>query len=123
MLRSRNQTGAVTAEAAVVLPLLGLMAFGLTWVISLAVVEARAQDAAREAARVVARGESTAAGVAEAERVATAGAGVTVHRGSDEVVVEVTAPVRGPGGMLRVLPSLRIRAQAVAALEPGEVDP
>ena len=71
---SRDERGAVTAETAVVLPMIAVFAVGLAWLVSLGVVEVRAQDAAREAARVVARGESVAAGTAYARRVATPGA-------------------------------------------------
>jgi Flp pilus assembly protein TadG len=113
----RTQRGAVTAETAVVLPMIAVFAVGLAWLVSLGVVQVRAQDAAREAARVVARGESAATGTTYARRVATAGATVTIDRSRTSVVVTVDAPVDGPGGFFRFLPSYTVRARSVAALE------
>lgn len=52
----------VTAETAMVLPFVVLMAIALTWVVTLGVTQMRLADAAREGARTVARGESIAAG-------------------------------------------------------------
>jgi len=107
----------VTAETAVVLPMIAVFAVGLAWLVSLGVVQVRAQDAAREAARVVARGDSTATGTAYARRVATEGASVAIDRSGGSVLVTVSAPVDGPGGFFRFLPSYEVHARAVAALE------
>jgi hypothetical protein len=115
----KDEDGAVTAETAVVLPMIAVFAVGLAWLVSLGVVQVRAQDAAREAARVVARGESVEAGSAYARRVATPGAGVAVERDGSTVVVTVRAPVDGPGGFFRFLPHYTVQARAVAAVEGG----
>jgi Flp pilus assembly protein TadG len=114
-----GQRGAVTAETAVALPVIAVFAVGLAWLVSLGVVQVRAQDAAREAARVVARGEPVAAGTAYARRVATAGARVSVSSGRGTVVVTVQAPVQGPGGFFGFLPRYTVRARSVAAVEGG----
>jgi Flp pilus assembly protein TadG len=114
---SSDERGAVTAETAVVLPMIAVFAVGLAWLVSLGVVQVRAQDAAREAARVVARGESVAAGTAYARRVATSGADVSVARDGATVVVTVRAPVEGPGGFFRFLPGYTVQARSVAAVE------
>lgn len=119
-MSSRNQRGAVTAEAAVVLPILAVFTVGLAWLVSLGVAQIRVQDAARETARVVARGDSSAIGTALARRVAPPGAGVLVSRQQDTVVVTVRAPVQGPGGFFAFLPELDVHAQAVAAVEGGQ---
>jgi Flp pilus assembly protein TadG len=113
----RDERGAVTAEAAVVLPLLAVFSVGLAWLVSLGVAQVRVQDAAREAARVIARGESPAAGTSAAQKVAPRGATVTVHSGGDTVDVGVTAAVRGPGGFFSFLPEVDVHADSVAALE------
>jgi hypothetical protein len=118
-----GQRGAVTAETAVVLPMIAVFAVGLAWLVSLGVVQVRAQDAAREAARVVARGDSVATGTAYARRVATAGAGVSVERAGDTVVVTVRAPVDGPGGFFRFLPRYTVQARSVAAIEGTGAEP
>ncbi|SEH60483.1 hypothetical protein SAMN04489835_1933 [Mycolicibacterium rutilum] len=68
----------------------------------------RCVDAAREAARLAARGDD---GVAVARTLAPDGAAVQLGRDGDYVVATVTA--RSP------LPGLTIGARAVAALEPG----
>ena len=106
----------MTVEAAVVI-------FGLVLVLVLgsaavaAVIgQVRCVDAAREAARLVARGEP--------ERVdsmvgalAPAGATVAVHTEDDTVRVEVTAE---PAGGL--LPGVHLRARAFAVLEAASAD-
>lgn len=113
----RDQRGAVTAETAVVLPLLAIFTVGLVWMVSLATVHSRAVDAAREAARVVARGESVGAASTLARSVA-GDARVRISSGGDQVTVVVSAPVKGPGGLFAFLPATTVSARAVAAREP-----
>ena len=117
MRRRRDETGAVTAEAAVVLPVLVLFALGLAWLVALGATQVRALDAARETARAVARGEDRQAGIGLGARVATAGAVISVTQEGDTVAVTVDAPVRGPGGLFALLPAYHARATAVAAAE------
>lgn len=114
-----GQQGAVTAETAVVAPVLALFTVGLAWLVTIGVVHARVVDAAREAARAVARGESVAAGTALARRAGPEGTRVVVSTDGGLVVVTTTAPVRGPGGLFGFLPAFTVHAQAVAAPEPG----
>lgn len=68
-------------------------------------------DAAREAARLAARGADNVA-VGVARRVGPVGATVDLRREGDFVVARVHAPVR-------FLPGLQVAAEAVAALESG----
>jgi hypothetical protein len=112
-----DERGAVTAEAAVVLPVLVLVALGLAWVVALGVAEVRVADAAREAARALARGDPEAQGATLARQVAPGGARVLVTHGDGLVRVRVSAPVPGPGGVLGFLPSFTASADAVAAEE------
>jgi Flp pilus assembly protein TadG len=119
MHRRSSQDGAVTAETAVVLPMIAIFAVGLAWLVSLGVVQVRVQDAAREAARVAARGDSVVTATSYARRIAPAGARVTIARSGGSVVVTVEAPVDGPGGFFRFLPDYTVRARSVAALEGG----
>lgn len=119
MPRSRDESGAVTAEAAVVVPVLLLVAVGLTWLVALGVTQVLALDAARETARAVARGEGVGAGIDLGLRVATPGARISVRDEGETLLVTVEAPVRGPGGLFAFLPAYRVSAQAVAAEEPG----
>jgi hypothetical protein len=116
----RSEAGAVTAEAAVALPVLVLLAVALSWVVCLGVTQVRAVDAARETARSLARGESSASGIALGERIAPAGAQFQVRHDGDVVSVTVSAQVRGPGGVFRFVPGFLAHAEAVAAMEPGQ---
>jgi hypothetical protein len=120
-MRSRqDEAGAVTAETAVALPVLVVLALGLAWLVALGGTEVRALDAARETARAAARGDDRAASVGLGRRVATPGAQITVHDEGATIEVTVDAEVRGPGGIFGFLPAYHARAAAVAAKEPGE---
>jgi hypothetical protein len=119
MVAGRDESGAVTAEAAVVLPVLVLFTLGLAWLVALGATQVRALDAARETARAVARGEDRATSVGLGRRVATGGAQISVLDEGATVRVRVDAPVRGPGGIFALLPTYHARADAVAAKEPG----
>jgi TadE-like protein len=114
-----RQDGAVTAEAAMVLPVLVLFLLALVWLVGLGVAQVRVVDAAREAARAAARGEGAAAAVALARRVAPAASSAQVSQGGQRVHAVVSCAVRGPGGLLALLPPVRVRAEAVAVREPG----
>ncbi|MGN6252374.1 MAG: TadE family type IV pilus minor pilin [Marmoricola sp.] len=114
--RETDDAGAVTAEAAMVLPLLAVVAMGLAWMVGLGVAQGRAQDAAREAARVVARGDAPARARALARRVAPR-ATVSVQVDGGRVVVEVEAPLRGPGGVFAFVGHPSVTARSVAARE------
>lgn len=111
--------GAVSAEAAVVVPLLVALALVLVWLVSLAVTQVRVVDAAREAARSAARGDSEATAVSAGSRVAPDGATIEISSSGDEVEARVSAEVRGPGGLLAFLPPVEVGSTAVAAREPG----
>ena len=93
-----GERGMATAELAVITPLAVVVAVLLLWTASLGVTQVRLTDAAREAARMVARGEP----VADAEQVARDQApegstvAVTERDGVVEVVVSVRATLPGP---------------------------
>ena len=115
--RARRERGAVTAELALGLPLLLALTVGLVWLLAVGVAQVRVVDGAREAARMLARGDADAEAVARGVRVAGPDSRIhVVHRG-DEVEVTVTRPFDGPGGVLEVLPSVDLEAVAVAATE------
>jgi Flp pilus assembly protein TadG len=107
--------GSFTAELAAGLPALMLLLLaGLTAVVA---VSTRLQclDAAREAARAAARGDS---GPAAAARVAPDGSEVDVVADADTVTATVIARVRVLGGSL---PAVTVRGTAVAAREPEPI--
>ena len=115
----RNARGAVTAELALVLPLLVAVTMGLAWLLAVGASQLRAVDAARETARAVARGDSPAAALAVGQRVAPDGAAVRISSEGGQVRVTVTSEVTGPGGIFDALPSARLHAEAVAVMEEG----
>ena len=116
--RATDQTGAVTAETAVVLPVIVVFALSMAWLVSIGLVQVRAIDAARETARAAARGEDAGAAVGLGRRVASKGSTISVDRSGQSVVVTVTSPVAGPAGLFEAWSGFRVRAEAVAAVEP-----
>jgi hypothetical protein len=115
---TRGQRGTVTAETAMVLPLMVAVAVALAWLLALAATEVRVVDAAREVARAAARDEPRSSAIGLGRRVAPRGATITVQQRDDVVVVRVRSQVRGPGGLLDFLPKTQVHAEAVAAREP-----
>jgi len=116
-MRMRNDNGAVTAETAIALPILTVFTLTMVWFVSWGITAVRAQDAAREAARVVARGDPVPVASELARRVAPAGSAVSVQTNPRSVLVVVTARVRGPGGAFGFLPGITVHGQAEAATE------
>ncbi|RNL62190.1 pilus assembly protein [Nocardioides marmoriginsengisoli] len=119
MKRRRTDEGAVTAEAAVALPVLVLLAAALAWLVCFGVTQARTVDAAREVARALARGDDQVGAIALGRRVAPGGSRFEVRYDGEDVVVTVTARVRGPGGVFDLVPALPARSVAIARKEPG----
>lgn len=118
LVRARDtEGGAVTAELALVLPILVAATIGLVWLLSVGAAQVRMVDAAREAARAAARGDDDAAAVARGLAVAPGGSRVTIGRSGAQVRVVATGHVRGPGGLFAFLPGVELRAEAVAASE------
>lgn len=107
----------MTAELAVVLPVLLVVTAGLVWLLVVGTAQVRVTDAAREAARALARGDSEAAATAVAARVAPHGSRVEVVRSGGEVVVTVTGTVAGGDGLLALVPGAEVRASATALEE------
>lgn len=115
--RVRDEAGAITAETAVVLPMIAAFTMTMVWLLSLGIAQARTVDAAREAARAMARGDTVAQARSWGERVAPDGSRFAIEQGDRAIVVTVAAPVRGPRGMFGFLPPFTVHAQAVAAPE------
>ena len=107
----------MTAELAMALPLLLAVTIGLVWLLSVAAAQVRVVDAAREAARAVARGDDIGASVAAGTRVAPDGGVVTVSTSGSEVRAVATARISGPGGLFGFLPGVTVQAEAVALAE------
>ncbi len=114
-----DESGAVTAETAVALPVIVVFALSMAWLVSIGLVQVRAIDAARETARAAARGDGAGDAVGLGRRVAGKGSTVSVTRSGGSVVVTVTSPVAGPAGLFEAWSGFRVRAEAVAAVEPS----
>ncbi len=109
--------GSVTAEAAMVLPVLLIVLAMALWVLAAVSAQLRCTDAAGVGARAAARGDAPAAVVAAARTVAPAGASVQVQPEQRVVQVVVRVEVRPLGGALRALPGFQVSGRAVAARE------
>ncbi len=112
-----GQAGSVTAETAVILPLLLVVLTAAISVLAIVGAQLRCVDAARSAARVAARGDSLDLVRSTGERSAPAGAAVRLISTADTVEVVITAEVRPLGGALRIVPVVAVRGRAVAARE------
>ena len=106
----------VTAETAIVLPVLLLVLAAAVAAVVVVGAQLRCIDAAREAARAAARGDTAAEVRQIAARAAPGGATTAVHPVGSTVTVTDTAPVRPLGPVLR---RVRVTASATAELEPG----
>ena len=102
----------MTAETAVVLPVLVLFVTALVWGLLVVAAQIQCVDAARTGARAAARQDPVAAVTEVAREAAPRTARVTVTREGEHVRVVVVA--RPPG--LGVLP-LELREEAVAEAE------
>jgi hypothetical protein len=102
----------VTAEAAVVLPALVLVAMALVWALLAASAQIQCLDAARAGARAAARQDPPEAVLTTTRSAAPPGARVQVSREGDLVRVTVTASAPGPDAL-----SLELSDEAVALAE------
>lgn len=106
----------VTAETAIVLPVLLLVLAAAVAAVVVVGGQLRCVDAAREAARAAARGDAAAEVRRIAAHAAPSGATTQVDPRGNTVTVTVTAPVRPLGP---ALPRVHVSASATAELEPG----
>ena|SRR5215218_159436 len=110
----------VSAETAVVLPVLLLVLVGAVAAVTVVGAQLRCVDAAREGARAASRGEDPAVVTALVARAAPRGAGSTVSAGGAEVRVTVSARIAPLGPVpLRIT----VSAEAVALREPSGIEP
>ncbi|MGF1342436.1 TadE family type IV pilus minor pilin [Streptomyces flavovirens] len=104
--------GAVTAEAAMAVPVLVAFVLALVWALVAASDQIRCVDAARAGARAAARSEPEAAVLAAARAAAPGGAQIGVERSGGLWRVRVRSPAPGPGGL-----ALTLSAEAAALAE------
>ncbi len=109
----------VTAETAVVLPVLAAVTVTLVWLLSLGIAQVRCVDAAREAARLAARGDLDSA-TAVARAAGPQGAVVDISRSDGMVTVTVSVAARPDLPLLGHLPAVVLTASAVSAEEGAD---
>lgn len=107
----------VTAELATIAPFAVAFSFLLLWVVSLGLTQVRLADASREAARMIARGESIQEAEGVVRRHSPSGAEVTVDSESGAVTVTVTARSRMPLPFFSGIGSQEMESSSVAAVE------
>lgn len=113
----RSDQGSVTAEAAVVLPVVAAFALTLVWMVSVGIAQIQVVDAARDAARGLARGDDLAAAVSAARRSAPAHAVIQVSYDAETVNVAVSSDQRGPGWLFIPLPAVTLHAESTVEVE------
>ncbi len=109
--RLADGAGGVTVEAAFAIAALVVVLILCVAGLTAVSMQVRCIDAAREAARLAARGDDGSASGA-AQGIAPDGAAVRLRRDGEFVIARVTA--NSP-----LLPGITIAAEAVAAAEPG----
>ncbi|MFE0511395.1 TadE family type IV pilus minor pilin [Streptomyces sp. NPDC058964] len=102
----------MTAEAAVVLPVLMAFTMALVWGLFVVAAQIRCVDAARTGARAAARQDPADAVVAVTREAAPSGAKIKITRAGDQVRVTVVAEPP----LLSGLP-FEVREEAVASAE------
>ncbi len=110
---TERAVGSVTAELAVLMPGVLLLLTCLTGVWTVVGAQLRCADAARSAARVLARGQGAADALAAARRDAPAASQVSFAASGAVVRVQVLTRVRPLPGA----PAIALRAAAVAVPE------
>ncbi|MFJ2816108.1 TadE family type IV pilus minor pilin [Streptomyces sp. NPDC091279] len=112
----RHDAGFVTAESAMVLPVLVMFVLALLWGLLMVVTRIQCVDAASAGARAAARQDPHEAVVRVTREVAPRDAKVTIGREGEQVRVVVVARPRGLGAL-----PFEVREEAVAAAEDAEV--
>jgi len=100
---TERDAGMVLLETALSIPLLAFVAVGLAWALTVASASLSLGDAARAAARDIARGQSAEDAVARAT-ASVPGATAQLESNGDEAVVVLTDVVRAPIPLLAGIP-------------------
>lgn len=115
--RADADRGMVTAELATVAPFGVALTLLLVWVVSLGLTEVRLTDSAREAARLVARGESVGTAEKAARRHAPQGTTVDVDVDDGVATVRVRTTSRLPVPFFSGVGARSVEAEATAVME------
>ncbi len=109
----------VTAEIAVAMPVLVVMLAAALTAVSVIGGQMRCVDAAREAARALARGDSMSSARSLALAAGPRGAKLTATVEETQVRADVRSRIDPVG----LLPAFTVSAEAVASPEPGSGEP
>lgn len=121
-MTTRDDRGSVTAEAALVLPVLLAVTGLLVWLLGAGIAQVQCVDVARDAVRALARGEPEAEVLAEARKAAPDGADVDLHNSGDTVRLRVSHEATPPGDLLDQVLSIPVAATAAMPVEAGGRD-
>lgn len=113
----RSERGMATAELMTVAPFGVMLVLLLLWVVSLGLAEVRVTDSAREAARLVARGETLETATTAARQGVPADTKVEFDVSEGVVTVRVQARSEMPVPFFSGIGSQDIAAEASAVLE------
>jgi hypothetical protein len=94
-------------------------ALALVWLVSLGFAHVQAADAARDAAREIARGGDQGTATVAARRTAPDSASIVLDREGDLVTVSISFASRPPSWLLVPVPSVDVHASATVAAEDG----
>jgi hypothetical protein len=114
-----SERGAVTAELAILMPVLLALFLLALWAVGAVITNIRCIDAARDTARATARGEPPGAAQRVGQRSAPRDASIEITRRGDDIHVTVAATHAWP--LLHGLPS--IPAKAEATIQSESIDP
>lgn len=109
----------VTVETAVVIPVLVALTLILVWIVSLGIAQVRLVDAAREAARMAARGDSESKATSMAERIAPDGSVVEIETTDGVARVRVEFTVHTDLPLVGDIGAVDLHAGAASAAEVG----
>jgi hypothetical protein len=113
--KEQSEAGYVTAETALLLPVLLGFGYALTMLVLLAGDQIRCADAAWETARALARGSPSSELATLVKQYAPTGANATVRMTDGSLTVEVE---HDRGIVSRFLPDVRVSATATVPCEP-----
>ena len=113
----------VTAETAVVLPVVAAFTLAMAYLVSLGIDQVRLVDASRDAARALAAGASVDIAERQADRTAPGRPDLQVRRRAGLVEVTVSSTVDAPSWLLVPLPSATLTAHASVRAETSDATP
>lgn len=119
----KQERGTVTAESALVLPLLAAFAMSLVWMVTVMITQVQTVDAARDAARALAQGDARDIVLARAQDTAPEGARIEVSGTHGSVTVSVSTEAVAPGWLLVPLPPLTVGSHSTVEVEADVVIP